>query len=209
MFATYETINALLTTGVFTHESYEIVKNEDTLDLLDTEFISLSALDYLTQHVVGPEHNLLVTVAMYQHIPVDDRIRLMTRLLEKGTDVNNQCSWLGNSVLAEYIECVDSHGNEGAMWVEVDGVAWDPNQDFPPNEEDEEEEEEEEDDVDESRRLLLLDARRIVTFLLENGADPLLENKQGVSPIARNTRPYYYITPAFVAFLEEEMRKYE
>ena len=201
MFATYETINALLTTGVFTHESYEIVKNEDTLDLLDTEFISLSALDYLTQHVVGPEHNVLATVASYGYIPVDDRIRLMTRLLEKGMDVNNQCDWSGNSVLAEYIEWVENQDN--------DGVAWDPNQDFPPNEEDEEEEEEEEDDVDESRRLLLLDARRIVTFLLENGADPLLENKQGVSPIARNTRPYYYITPAFVAFLEEEMRKYE
>ena len=206
MFAKYETINALLTTGVFTHESYEIVKNEDTLDLLDTEFISLSALDYLIQHVVGPEHNVLTTVAMYQHIPVDDRIRLMTRLLEKGTDVNNQCSWLGNSVLAEYIEWVDSQGNEGVMWAEVDGVVWNLNQDFPPNEADEEEEEE---DADNARRLLLLDARRIITFLLENGADPLLENNHGVSPIARNTTPYYYITSAFVAFLEEEMRKYE
>lgn len=199
MFAKYETINALLTTGVFTHESYEIVKNEDTLDLLDTEFISLSALDYLIQHVVGPEHNVLTTVASYSYIPVDDRIRLMTRLLEKGTDVNNQCYWSGNSVLAEFIEWVENQDN--------DGVAWDPNQDFPPNED--EEEEEEEDDVDESRRLLLLDARRIITFLLENGADPLLENKRGVSPMARNTRHYYYITSDFVAFLEEEMRKYE
>ena len=190
MFATYETINALLTTGVFTHESYEIVKNEDTLDLLDTEFISLSALDYLTQHVVGPEHNVLATVASYGYIPVDDRIRLMTRLLEKGMDVNNQCYWSGNSVLAEYIDWVDTHGY------------------FPPNEEEEEEEDAEE-DVEHRRRLLLLDARRIITFLLENGADPLLENKRCISPMARNATAYYYITPAFVAFLEEEMRKYE
>jgi hypothetical protein len=185
-YTTCERMNDLVTAEVFTHEVFEeLVAEVSRLRypgihmLFMASNISSSAMEYMIENNIVTDGFSLVIIATKNRIHIDERLRLMSRFLEKGADVNDQCFRSGESVLSDFIEWVDEGNWEDLMPDDVEG-----------------------------RRSMIEDNKRLLTFLLENGADPLLENKEGVSPISRHAEPYRYMTTDLILFFGDEMRKY-
>ena len=195
-------INDLISTDVFTEEMFSELESyleEDPTyweKIFLRDNISVSAMEMILRKDVLDLHtsklNYFTIYAMYggsreSHgnictVPVEDRIRIMTLFLEKGADINEQCAEDNSSLLVQYIKSIIE---ESDIYCGEAG--------------------------DMIARQSLLDVYHILPFLLQNGADPLLASKSGVTAMTL-VRPdvdaFPYLSDETWQFIQDELAKY-